>query len=236
MVAQQLLKIDIGKLNPLEKRIHSTLLNHCRTTDPVRITEAAKLCNCSPSKISKLVVKIGFENYKHYLAFLNGKQSPTKDQSSELLRLKEFIDALDHTLVQELAAMIADAEQLVLFGYGPSYLCAQYFEYRFKTCTNFNTVAAFDEVMANSLADDGTLLIVFTTTGSFGSFEDLYDETKAKGGRVVFILEELNIDFIQRYDKVLCMNTGIQQGKSHPYEKTRTTFFIFMEEVMQALV
>ena len=176
-----MISIDFCTLNPLEKEIHKKLSKKCETTDNLRITEAAKICGCSVSKISKFIKKLGFENYKQYLFFLYEKKIPKKNNSSELKRIQNFIQGFDASKVNELKDLISRHSKIVLFGYGPSLLCAQYFEYRLRTCTNKMIIATQDDLSIASMTDKDTLLLFFTVTGAFKSFEKIYYETKKKG-------------------------------------------------------
>lgn len=227
--------IDFDALNPLERQIHTTLKQASRTAETIRITDAAQMCNCSVSKISKFVQKLGFANYKKYLDYLYGRAQPETKPSCELERIGRFLETFDQNKVRELANLIHDSNKLVLLGYGPSYLCAQYFEYKFKTCTNKICIAVPDDLTASSIIDANTLLLVFTVTGAFKSFEEIYRETKAKGAEVALILEEYNPSVLTRYDRIFCLTDGHQPAELKAYEKSRTVFFIFMEEVIREL-
>ncbi len=231
-----MIKVDFEKLNPLEKKIHATLSQYSKQLDTIRITKAAELCGCSVSKISKFTSKLGFETYKQYLEFLYGRDTGSSRKSGELERIGNFLDHFDHALVEEMAQLILKHEKLVLMGYGPSYLCSQYFEYRFMTCTNKVAISTSDDVLARSISDENSLLLIFTTTGNFKSFEEIYKTTKAKGGDVAFVLEEFNSALLKQFDRVFCLSRDAQSSELAPYEKTRTLFFIFMEEVIQELM
>jgi len=69
------------------------------------------------------------ENYKQYIYFLYGRMQPVREFSSELERLKNFIDNFDAALVDQFAELVQAHEKIILFGYRPSFICAQYFEY-----------------------------------------------------------------------------------------------------------
>ena len=230
-----MINIDFGPLNPLEQKIHTALSNQSKQVDTIRIMEAAELCGCSVSKISKFCKKLGFTNYKQYLDFLYGRMQLRADHSSELDRIDQFIQTFDISKVADVASLIAQKEKLVLLGYGPSYVCAQYFEYRLKTCSNKVTIAVPDELSARTMIDDKSLLLVLTVTGSFKSFYDICKDTEQKGGDVALIVEEYNPDLIRQYDKVFCLTRDVQSRGLKPYEKNRTLFFIFMEEVLREL-
>ncbi|MDD7911603.1 SIS domain-containing protein [Pseudovibrio exalbescens] len=231
-----LINIDFDALNPLEQRIHAVLKEHSETTSTIRITEAAELCDCSVSKISKFAKKLGFANYKQYLDFLYERETVESSKPSEILRLQHFLQNFDQRKVEEVGEMIAASKKLVLLGYGPSLLCAQYFEYKLKTCTNKVCIAAPDDLTATTMTDEDTLLLIFTVTGTFKSFEGTYKEAKRKGGKVAIIVEEYNPTVVTHCDKVFCLTQEAQSSDLKPYEKTRTLFFIFMEEVIRHLM
>ena len=230
-----MINIDFGILNPLEKKIHAALSEQSKKVETIRITDAAALCDCSVSKISKFTKKLGFSNYKQYLDFLYGRTQLRADHSSELDRLENFIHSFDSQKVRDVAKLIAEKDKLVLLGYGPSYVCAQYFEYRLKTCSNKATIAMPDEWSARTMIDANSLLLILTVTGSFKSFADIYKDSEEKGGSVALIVEEYNPDLIRQYDKIFCLTRDVQSRGLKPYEKNRTLFFIFMEEVIREL-
>jgi DNA-binding MurR/RpiR family transcriptional regulator len=58
------MNIDENHLNPLELQIHQKLSGFAASNDVVRIGQAAEICGCSVSKISKFVQKLGFDGYK----------------------------------------------------------------------------------------------------------------------------------------------------------------------------
>jgi len=230
-----MIKIDFNILNPLEQEIHTKLSEKCETIDTIRITHAAEICGCSVSKISKFVKKLGFSNYKQYMDFLYGRELPSDAHSSELTRLQNFIKDFDQNKVDGMVDLINRHNKIVLFGYGPSLLCAQYFEYRLRTCTNKVILAVPDGLSLASITDKDSLLLFFTVTGTFRSFERIYHDTKKKGCEVVIIAEEYNTSLFNQCDKVFYLAKEAQPKHLKPYEKTRTTFFIFMEEVIQKL-
>lgn len=231
-----MINIDFGTLNPLEQKIHAALANRSKQVNTIRITEAADICECSTSKISKFTKKLGFANYKQYLDFLYGRTPLQSDHASELDRLETFIQTFDTGKVRDVAKLIAQKDKLVLLGYGPSYVCAQYFEYRLKTCSNKSTIAVPDEWSARTMIDDKSLLLILTVTGSFKSFSEICKDAKAKGSDVALIIEECNPELIRQYDKIFCLTRDVQSRGLKPYEKNRTLFFIFMEEVVQELI
>ncbi len=225
--------IDLRTLNPLERHIHEVLLAQRDTSGTMRITQAAEVCNCSVSKISKFVKKLGFHNYKQYIEFLNGKDVIGYTSTNEIQRIRAFLDTFDSKLVDELYTMIVNHHKLVLFGYGPSLLCAEYFAYRFRNCSDITTMAVSDPIAVKNMVDEMTLLIILTETGRFHSFQDVYAEAKKKQCEVMLISEEYNTELVTQCDKIFWLTQHPQPDYLKAYEKSRTTFFIFLEEVIQ---
>jgi DNA-binding MurR/RpiR family transcriptional regulator len=230
-----MININFDALNPLELEIHKILSAQCKIVDTIRITMAAELCGCSVSKISKFTKKLGFQNYKQYVDFLYGNDLKVERPSSELARLQDFISSFDRKKVDEMIELINSHDKIVLFGYGPSLLCAQYFEYRLRTCTSKVIIAVPDGLSVATMTDENSLLLIFTVTGSFQSFEDIYHDTKEKGCDVAIVVEEYNAALFSQCDKIFMLAKDPQSSDLQAYEKSRTIFFIFMEEVIQEL-
>lgn len=231
-----MINIDFNRLNPLERTINETLMKYARKTSDITINEAAELCGCSISKISKFVKKLGFSNYKQYVDFLYGREQPQKEFSAELERLKSFIDDFDVALVDEFVELMSSHDKIILFGYGPSFICAQYFEYRLRIVTNKVVIAVPDVVSVERLMDDSSLLVIFSATGQFKSFDDVNSIAKEKGCNVLLVIEEYNPKLQTGYDRIFWLCKYPQPQDYKPYEKTRTVFFIFIEEVILRLL
>lgn len=231
-----MINIDFNKLNPLEEQIYHQLLASTKLHSDVKITQAAELCGCSISKISKFVKKLGFTNYKQYMDFLYGREVAQKEPSSELERIKHFIDDFDAALVDEFIEMVNDHERIILFGYGPSFICAQYFEYRLRTCSSKFILAVGDEVSVANMVDQNTLLVIFTTTGAFRSFENIYNISKSKGCELLIIAEEYSAALLANCDRFFWLCKYPQPSDLKPYEKSRTVFIIFIEEIIHKLL
>lgn len=231
-----MINIDFNRLNPLEKKINETLLDHSKTVFDITINDAAALCGCSISKISKFVKKLGFNNYKQYIDFLYGREQPQHPSSAELERIKNFINDFDIALVDEFIELMNAHEKIILFGYGPSFICAQYFEYKLRIVTNKVVIAVPDEISVENLVDDTSLLVIFSTTGQFKSFDHLNTDAKEKGCSVLLIIEEYNPKLLTDYDRIFWLSKHLQPRDLKPYEKSRTIFFIFVEEVIQHIL
>lgn len=226
-------KIDENRLNSQEQAVLDTLSRYAKNNPAPKIVEAARVCGCSVSQVSKAVKKAGFGGYKKYLDYLYFGSTPKKEPLHELQRLKRVIDDFDPALVDDFAQLIRDHDKIVFFGYGPSLICAQYFEYKLRFCIDAFITTPPDETSVRNLVDESTLLAIFTTTGQYRSFEDLWKYTKSRGSTVVVVSEEFNSVLMDKCDHYLVLSHHKQPDNLLPHEKTRTVFFIFFEEVIR---
>ncbi|MFJ5625716.1 MurR/RpiR family transcriptional regulator [Peribacillus loiseleuriae] len=192
----------------------------------------------SSSKISKLVRKIGFESFKQYKQFFGGQPVILDDQktSSELERLKNFLENFDPVLVDEFLTLFKKYNRIVLFGLGPSFICVEYFAYKLALVSGKNIFATQEEIPTKHLVDEETLFIVFSVTGKSASFENLFNSLKSCGAEMLLILEEYNTTLALEIDNIFYLTNSTQNENLLPFEKTRTIFFIFIEEVIAKLM
>lgn len=126
--------------------------------------------------------------------------------------------------------------KIVLYGLGPSYICVDYFAYKLNLVLEKNIFATQSSTYAEHVVDEDTLFIVFSVTGKFTSFDTLFHSVKARGAEVLLILEEYNHAAALEVDNILFLTKSAQDEQLMPYEKTRTVFFIFIEEVFARLL
>ncbi|MED1203959.1 MurR/RpiR family transcriptional regulator [Heyndrickxia acidicola] len=233
-----MININVNKLNPLEFSVHHKLSKMIKINDKIKILEAADECDVSPSKVSKLVRKLGFENFKQYKQFFSGQEimPETQDNSTELERLKSFIESFDYELVDQFLTIFKKFSRIVLFGLGPSFICVEYLAYKLALISEKNIFAAQSEMYAQHLVNEDTLLIIFSVTGKFTSFENLLHDVKSRGAETLLILEEYNNSLNGEIDNIFYLTNSTQNENLLPFEKTRTVFFIFIEEIIAKLM
>ena len=231
-----MLRLDAGGLNNLELRIHNSLTEAAKSEANIKINRAAEICGCSVSKISKFVKKLGFGTYKEYVGFIYGEAPRSKRTSAELERIRDFADSFDPEIVDEFVKRLDEYDKIILFGYGPSLLCAQYFEYKLRIATSKTVMTAADEATAMILLDDKSLFIVFSATGKFKSFSELLAFAGEKSAGVLLIVEEYNPSLLSDCDSIIYLTKSTQGDEIPPYEKSRIVFFIFIEEVILRLL
>ena len=231
-----MLKLDAGGFNSLEMSIHTSLTEAVKTEPNIKIKRAAELCGCSVSKISKFGNKLGFRSYKEYISYICGDLPKADNTSAELTRIRDFVDNFDSGIVDDFIQLLDKYDKIILFGYGPSLICAQYFEYKLRIVTSKSVMTATDEATAMNLMDDRSLFIVFSTTGKYRSFSGLFACAERKNAGRLMIAEEYNTSLLGDCGNILYLTKSTQGENFPPYEKSRIVFFIFIEEVLLRLL
>ena len=230
------MKIQLDSLNELELEIHEKLIQESKNRSSLTITEAAELTDVSISKISKFVKKLGFNGYKEYARFLTGKKLITrKKNNTEFNRITSFIENFNYSNVNYIADLISSHEKIILFGYGPTHICMEYFDYKLTYLENKNIVCANQASLIPNLLDENTLLLVFSVAGKFAQFDELFDVASDKNAKAVLIMEELNPDLSNSIGEIIYLTDSQQDSSLQSHEKTRTILFIFIEEIIRTL-
>ncbi len=228
--------LHFDKLNSLEVDMHKILEHAINENPELKAAEAAALCQVSASKISKFVNKLGFNNYRQYRNYINlGELSPIKQQISELDRLSNYIKRFDQKKVRTLTKLINKHERIVLYGFGPSLIAAEYFAYRLRINTNLDVISTSDDFIVTSNFKKNTLLLIYTATGTFRSFEKIIEICIVHNIEYLIICEEQNNISYFENKKILYLTDDIQEKHHYAYDKTRTIWFIFIEEVISEL-
>jgi DNA-binding MurR/RpiR family transcriptional regulator len=227
--------VDTTRLSPFDRKIVDKLVAHAKTHPSFRITKAAGICGCSISQVSKAIKKAGFSGYKNFIRVLYSGEQPREPALDELERLKRVIDDFDLSAIDEFVSLIHEHERIILFGYGPSLISTQYFEYKLRFCSSAFVATAPDEQSAKSMLGQSSLLAIFTTTGQYRSFKNLTVEAKKRGAEVVLVSEEFNPLLLENCDCYFVLTRHKQPDALKPHQKTRTVFFIFFEQVIQKL-
>jgi DNA-binding MurR/RpiR family transcriptional regulator len=231
-----MINLDLSRLNPLELSIYRTIFAYAEENTDLNITKAAQISGCSISKISKLSKKLGFKNFKQYLDFIYGRELEIQPVSGELERLSKFISDFDPQLVDDFITMMNQHDKIILFGYGPSFIVAQYFEYKLRIFSTKFVIALPDDLSVTTMVDSSTLLVIFTTTGTFRSFENVYKTAQGKGCEVLVVAEEYNPVLISACDRMFWLSKFPQPATLLPHEKSRAIFFIYIEEIIRKLI
>jgi len=227
-----------NKLNQTEQIIHQKLTPLLKENPKLKIAEAAMICNVSPSKISKYVKKLGFENFKQYRLHFSGQVvlQERASGSDEITRVRNFLEHFDETLVNQFLTYFSKYEKIVLYGLGPTFILLEYFTYKLSFMTEKKIFVTQEENYIERLADEDTLLIIFSVTGAFASFDNIYHNVNTRGGAVLLVLEEYNTNVSSEVDNIIYLTSSAQNPDLLPYEKTRSIFLIYIEEIVSKLM
>ncbi|MGL5347545.1 MAG: MurR/RpiR family transcriptional regulator [Peptostreptococcaceae bacterium] len=230
-----MININLDNLNDLEKSIYDKIYSAVENDKNLSIVNASHICEVSSSKISKTVKKLGFKSYKDFIKFCRGDLIDTEDTlySDELKRLALYIENFDSTVVDAFIEKISNHQKIILYGLGPSFICAQYLEYKLRLCTNKSIIAMNDEVQIKNMVDSDTLFIIFSVTGQFSNFENICNTVNTKNGEVLIVFEEYNNNHYPYASNIIYLTKFKQESNFEPYQKTRTILFIFIEEVLR---
>lgn len=235
-----MINVNLDILNQLEMTIYKTILNSVKSVNEdtvFNISTASNLCGVSTSKVSKTVKKLGFKNYKEFIKYCRGDLVETNESqvSDELKRISNYIENFDDSIVSNVIKKINNFDKIVIYGLGPSFICAQYFEYKLRTCTSKSVLAVNDEVQIKNTVDSDTLFIILSVTGKFSSFDHVCNIIEKNQGEVLIILEEYNSIHYPGVKNIIYLTNFKQSDELEPYEKTRTVLFIFIEEIIRKL-
>lgn len=232
-----MLQLNRDHLTETEKGMYDILSETVKTKPVLRITEAADLCKVSPSKVTKFIQKLGFKSFKQFKLYFSGDEieSATLDKSTEISRLIDYLNNFDYSVVEEFITIINNYSKIIIYGLGPSFFTAEYFGHKLATVMNKNITVTQFEDYATQLADKDTLLLVFSVTGKFASFDQLFDKVHRNQADSMLIMEEYMNASDYNADYIFHLTEGRQNDDLLPFEKTRTIFFIFIEEIFKSL-
>jgi len=232
------MNLNERKLNQTEQTIHEKLAPLLKENPTLKIAKAAVICDVSPSKISKYVKKLGFESFKQYRLHFSGQVilQERANQSDEIARMQHFLENFDEELVNQFLTYFSKYEKIVLYGLGPTFILLEYFAYKLNFLTEKKFFVTQEENFTERVADNNTLLIIFSVTGAFSKFDTIYHNVNNQGGSVLLVLEEYNTDVYEEIDNIIYLTKSAQNQDLLPYEKTRSIFLIYIEEIVSRLM
>ncbi|WP_046209551.1 MurR/RpiR family transcriptional regulator [Vibrio sp. ECSMB14105] len=230
--------ITNSMLNNLEKKILREITPILEKESNISISKASEQLNISPSKLSKFVRRMGFENFKEFkrlhnknIDIENSEDSAIKN--SHLSSIQIFLDSFDRDLVDSFSIEMEKYQNIVLYGAGPSFACAVYFSDRIQMTTHKRSTAVSDMNMLQHYCNQDTLLITLSTSGLYDSYTNLIN---VNAGEKLFLFEDLiTLPELANY-KVFYLTRGSKNNKVTQYKRPRTLFFIFLEEVINKLI
>lgn len=155
--------------------------------------------------------------------------------NSEFARIQEFMENFDESAVDYLVDLIQQSEKILLFGYGPTNFCMEYFEYKLNFTLNKNVIRVSQPTLIPDLLTKDSLLLIFSVAGKFASFDPLFEEAKKHQAKSLLVMEELNTDLSLDASEIIFLTKSHQDEQLKSHEKTRTILLMFIEEVIRKL-
>lgn len=228
------MQYKFDNLNSLENEIHTVLYSEINSNPTLKIVDAAVIAAVSPSKISKFCQKLGFNNYKQYKEYI--LTGSVTSSSPELERISMYIKKFDSRKAMKLARLITKYDRIILHGIGPSLIAVEYLAYRLRIHTTKDIITTSDDFFINTNINTNTLVVIYSVTGTFRSFNSILTTCSAKNTEYIVVCEE-NTNQKEFLNRNILYLTDTKQDL-HPlaYEKTRTLWFIYIEEVISRLI
>ena len=179
---------------------------------------------------------MGFESFKQYKKFLISGQidPPPIKPSDELQRISEYIANFDDNLAHDFWLKLKDCNKLIIYGLGPSFICADYFAYRLRIFSDIFTLATNEITIVRNADNKDTKLLVLSTTGLFKAFDEDLSDLNYK--EIIFLFEEFRYFPKLQKNTLFYLTNSSGNSAIKPYEKSRTLFFIFLEEIIQKFI
>ncbi len=149
-------KLDNIELTSVEKSVLNTILNYDFETIDIKIKEVAEIASVSISTISRLVRKLGFDNFNEFKAYLYIENKKLKEKinikntdievenelniSPKLLlfynminnRVLDSLKEINMGQIEEMANVILKSKKVVLVGFSSSGTVAEEIFYLFR--------------------------------------------------------------------------------------------------------
>ena len=168
--------------------------------------------------------------------YVSGKSEPKMPINEEFDRIRSFLESFDRGLVDYMVQQIMSYPRIILLGYGASYDALLYFESKLRILAHKNALTMQDDHSVINSLDENTLLMCFTLSGKYKSFDKVHAAAKEKGAYMMVVAEEYNLDVMRKYENVVLLTQTVQPYRWRFHEKSRIIFFILFEEVMRKIV
>ncbi len=229
-----------NNLTKVEHEIAQYFYSHHKQIKDKTISDVAKACHVSPSKISKYANKIGYSGYKELkYQLLRENNQVVQNESVEFHKnqINQFFELFNIEQVEHLAQEIKKHSKIILWGDGPSRKVAEYFESRIRIASG-NQVVTYSDRQTFSLdleASPKALVIILSVSGENEKIAQIITTAKRAKADIVFISEAINAKYISDCYMYINLLPIVDEYK---YEviRSRSLFFIYLEILVQHLI
>ena len=202
------------------------------------ITDLAKSCNVSISKITKYSKKLGFDGYKELKYEINKSKNNNltlRSYDYQRQKINTFFENFDPVKMDNLMKYINSSEKVYFYGRGPSLKVAEYYVPRLRVATNKNIVSNYDEYLFDIdllKKEENKLMIILTISGKTPQVHEIIKVCKECGIRTVVISGYVS----EKLEKNCDLYINLLPRKEL-YDKRvirgRTLFYIYLEIITQ---
>lgn len=251
MSFKERVSIHYTELTKTDRKITGELMRKPEVLINRSIQEAAKDLEVSPSAIIRVVKKLqyrGLPDLKNALErYMSEKTELVQSSREELLsesiigeykqRLNLIRSCLSEKQLTSIAQMIREAKTTRVLGIGSSGLAAEQFVYSLLYQDKYvEAITSRTKIFYLSrVLDQDTLLIIFTVSGNTDLYEEIFEQAKETGAKIVLITMNRNSKFKQTSTEVLLLPSNLTDfSKPDIYQLDNRFAFIVLSEILAA--
>lgn len=251
MSFKERVSIHYTELTKTDRKITGELMRKPEVLIDRSIQEAAKDLEVSPSAIIRVVKKLqyrGLPDLKNALErYMSEKTELVQSSREELLsesiigEYKQHLNLIRSCLSEKqltiIAQMIREAKTTRVLGIGSSGLAAEQFVYSLLYQDKYvEAITSRTKIFYLSrVLDQDTLLIIFTVSGNTDLYEEIFEQAKETGAKIVLITMNRNSKFKQTSTEVLLLPSNLTDfSKPDIYQLDNRFAFIVLSEILAA--
>lgn len=251
MSFKERVSIHYTELTKTDRKITGTLMRNPEVLINRSIQEAAKDLEVSPSAIIRVVKKLhyrGLPDLKNALEkYTTEKKEVALKKNEETLSetiisdYKQRLNLMNSCLTEEkltkISQMMREAQTTRVLGIGSSGLAAEQFVYSLlyqdkyvEALTSRTKIFYLSRVL-----DSNTLLIIFTVSGNTDLYEEIFEQAKETGAKIVLITMNRNSKFKKLATEVVLLPSNLTDfSKTEIYQLDNRFSFIVLSEILAA--
>ncbi len=251
MSFKERVSIHYTELTKTDRKITGELMRKPEVLINRAIQEAAKDLEVSPSAIMRVVKKLryrGLPDLKNSLENYKNEKTELVESTKEKILSESIIDdykerlnlissCLSEKQLANIAQLIQGAKTTRVLGIGSSGLAAEQFVYSLLYQDKYvEAITSRTKIFYLSrVLDEDTLLIIFTVSGNAELYEEIFEQAKETGAKIVLITMNRNSKFKKLATEVVLLPSNVTDfSKTDIYQLDNRFAFIVLSEILAA--
>ncbi|WP_081168006.1 MurR/RpiR family transcriptional regulator [Lactococcus garvieae] len=251
MSFKERVSIHYTELTKTDRKITGELMRKPEVLINRAIQEAAKDLEVSPSAIMRVVKKLryrGLPDLKNSLENYKNEKTELVESTKEKILSESIIDdykerlnlissCLSEKQLANIAQLIQGAKTTRVLGIGSSGLAAEQFVYSLLYQDKYvEAITSRTKIFYLSrVLDEDTLLIIFTVSGNAELYEEIFEQAKEMGAKIVLITMNRNSKFKKLATEVVLLPSNVTDfSKTDIYQLDNRFAFIVLSEILAA--